>query len=249
GIEQMAIDRLRRSNQRLDVFAFVAEQRLIDVKVVVETELVQDFLDLMLDRYRPNLRRHADVDIDGADAGEIIGPVRGAAFNAADVDLWEQRAGWGFVDVLLLEFRRPLLQGGDDLGHLHDGIHLLHRVGRAIGPPGRLGLSERRDLDLHHPGLRPNDVQVGAVGHDGVIVVHAVREQVARADAFAAVFPALPRTDRAAGDLADDGREDQVALEPNAALLQCLARDHKSRNTPLHVRDAEPLDLVADDAS
>ena len=96
----------------------------------------------------PHLRRHSHVDVDRANTRKVIRPIGHAAFDAADIDLRKQGAGGGNIDVFLLEFRRPFFHGRDDLRHLDDGVHLLHRVGRALGSPRSLGLAEGRDLDL-----------------------------------------------------------------------------------------------------
>ena len=103
-------------------------------------------------------------------------------------------------------------------------LHLLHREVRALGAPGGFRLAEGRDLDLHDAGLRPDDVEVRAVAAHGVVGVHAVRQQMLGADAFAAILLGLPRTDRRAGNLSDHAGEDDVALELNAALSSAPCR-------------------------
>src|SRR6202008_4357428 len=60
---------------------------------------------------------------------------------------------------------------------------------------------------------------------------------------------ALPGADRGAGNLADDRRQNYVPLELYAAVLERLAGDHEGCNAPLHIRDAGPLSLAADDAA
>src|SRR5947208_2835965 len=79
--------------------------------------------------------------------------------------------------------------------------------------------------------------------------MHPVRQEVAGAGALAAVFLALPRPDRRAGNLSDDRGENNVALELDPACLQRFPSDHEGCQAALHVRDAETLDLVADDAA
>jgi hypothetical protein len=49
--------------------------------------------------------------------------------------------------------------------------------------------------------------------------MHAVGQEMARANALPAMFLALPGADGSAGNLADDSREDHVALKLDAALL------------------------------
>src|SRR5437764_13207782 len=79
--------------------------------------------------------------------------------------------------------------------------------------------------------------------------MHSVSEEMARAGAFAAIVRGLVRTDGSAGNLTHHGGEDDIAFERNDALLQRLAGDHESGQATLHVRDTEPLDLVADNAA
>ena len=162
--EEVLVNLLGRFHQRLDILAFVAEQRLVELELVVDAERLQRLFHLVLDRNGPHLRRHADVDIDRADAGKVIRPVGRAAFDGADIDLRKQRPGRRLIDVLLLELRAPALDRGDDLGHLHDRIDAFHRIGGALRSPGGLRLAEGGDLRLHDAGLRPDDVQVRAVG-------------------------------------------------------------------------------------
>src|SRR3972149_4625454 len=70
---------------------------------------------------------------------------------------------------------------------------------------------------------------------------------MARAGALATIFFGLPGADGRARDLANDGGENDVAFEIDAAIFQRLARDHESRHAPFHVGDTEALDFVADD--
>jgi len=65
--------------------------------------------------------------------------------------------------------------------------------------------------------------------------MHAMREQMARAGAFAAIILRLPLPDGRTGNLADDRREYDVALEPHATPLQSLAGHHERRDAALHV--------------
>src|SRR5262249_50921628 len=143
----------------------------------------------------------------------------------------------------------PFLDGADDPGHLHDRVLFLHRIRGSLRAPRGLGLAESRDLELYHAGLGPDDVEVRAVGRHRIIRVHDVREKWARTDAFAAVCRRLPRPHRGAGNLSDHGGKNHISLEPDAASAERLAGDHEGRNPALHVRDAEALDLVADDAA
>lgn len=63
---------------------------------------------------RTDLRRHVHVDVDVADAGEVVGTVRGGVLDAADGDLGPDRTGRRFVHGLLLEICSPPLDGLDD---------------------------------------------------------------------------------------------------------------------------------------
>ena len=107
--------------------------------------------------------------------------------------VWQSRPS-GVVNDEQAEW---LLQRADDSGHLDDGVHLLHRIVGPLGSPGRFGLAEGRNLDQHDAVLGPDDIEIRPVGHDRVVRVHAVREQMARADALAAVHRVeLPHLER-----------------------------------------------------
>ena len=92
-------------------------------------------------------------------------------------------------------------------------------MGRAIRAPGGFGLTEGLNLDLDDAGLCPDDVQIRAIGDDGIIGVHAVGQQMPGAGAFAAVFFGLPRPDRSARDFADNRRKNDVAFELDLLFL------------------------------
>src|SRR5215469_951398 len=96
--EKVAEDLLRRLQERLDVLALVAKQGPVDIEIVSDAQAVQHSLELGLDHDGADLRRDAYVDVDRADAGKIIRPVRRAAFDGADIDLRKQGAGGRFVD-------------------------------------------------------------------------------------------------------------------------------------------------------
>ena len=170
----MLIDFFRGLDQRFHAFALVPEEGFVNVHLVFDTQLVQCLFHLILYRHRPYLRGHAHVDVNRADAGKVVRPIGRSAFDAADIDLGVQRAGRGFINIFFFELCRPFLQRGDNLGHLDDGVHLLHRMSRALGAPSRFGFTESRDLDLHDSVLGPNDIEIRTVGDNGVIGVHAV---------------------------------------------------------------------------
>ena len=89
----------------------------------------------------------------------------------------------------------------------------------------------------------------GAVGHDGVVGLDAVGEQVAGAGALAAVESGLVRPDGGAGDLPRHRRQDQVALEGHAALLERLAGHHEGRQPRLHVGRGQAEHLAVPDGA
>ena len=74
-------------------------------------------------------------------------------------------------------------------------------------------------------------------------------QQVAGAGALPAVVARLIWTDRRAGDLADDGGEDHIALKWHAAALQRCAGDHEGGDPALHVGDAQAAHLAIQDGA
>ena len=188
--------------------------------------------DFALDRDRADLRRHPHVDINGADARKIVRPIRRPALDGADIDLRPQWTGGRIVDIFLLEGRSPLFQRSDDPRHLDDGIHFLHRELCAPGAPGRLRLAEGRDLDLHHSGLRPHDVEVRAVAAHGIVGMHPVGQQMVCADAFAAILLRLPCADRRTRNFSDTQARITSPLSLIAALLDGLSGAIKDASPP-----------------
>ena len=65
----------------------MAEQRLVNFHVVVQAEAIQRDFQFIFDGHRSDLRRHADIDVDRADAGKIIGSVGRAALDALRIYL------------------------------------------------------------------------------------------------------------------------------------------------------------------
>src|SRR5829696_4723038 len=166
----------------------------------------------MLNLHGAYLRRHANVDVDRADAGKIVRPVGRAAFDAADIYFRVKRSGRRLINILSFEFTAPFFDGIDDFRHFYDGVHLDHRVGFTVGTPRCFGFARGLNLYLDDAVLRPDDVHVGAIAADRVVGVHAVGEQMARAGAFAAIFFGLPGTDGRARDLADYCRQNDITL-------------------------------------
>src|SRR5262249_53347969 len=83
--EQVPVDLFGTLDQRLDIFALMPEQRFIDVHLEIEAGRVEYLLQFALNRHRPYLRRHADIDVDRAHAGEIIRPIGCATLDGADI--------------------------------------------------------------------------------------------------------------------------------------------------------------------
>ena len=66
----------------------------IELDVIIEgisdvrvAKTIKRLFHFMFDRDRAHLRRHADIDIDRADAREVVRPVGSAALDGADIDL------------------------------------------------------------------------------------------------------------------------------------------------------------------
>ena len=106
------------------------------------------------------------------------------------------------------------------------------------------GLAVGGDLDEDGAALGPGDAELGRLHHDAVVPHHAVGHQVARAVSLAAVGGALVVVHRRAADLAGYAGDDDVALEPDTALLERLGHDQRAGERPLVVDDAAAVDDV-----
>src|SRR5918997_116970 len=67
---------------------------------------------------------------------------------------------------------------------------------------------------------------------------------MAGSSALASVGAGLVRTDGCARDLAGDRRENTVAFQVDAALLQRFTRNHESGNAGFHIRCAKTKDFA-----
>ena len=106
------------------------------------------------------------------------------------------------------------------------------------------GLAVGADLDEHGAALRPGDAELGRLHHDAVVPHHAVGHQVTRAVPLAAVGGALVMVHRRAADLPRHARDDDVALELDAALLEGLGHGQGAGERPLVIDDAAAVDDI-----
>ena len=96
----------------------------------------------------------------------------------------------------------------------------------------------------HGAALGPGDTELRGLHHDAIVPHHAVGHQVTRTVPLAAVGGALVVVHRRAADLPRHPRDDDVALELDAALLERLGHGQGAGERPLVIDDAAAVDDV-----
>ena len=98
----------------------------------------------------------------------------------------------------------------------------------------------RRDAQPERAEVAEHELRLGRLAEDAHVGDAAVRDEVARAGRVAAVLGALRVAPLRLLDLAADGRDEHVAAQPHARVLQRAHRLDVAGERALHVRDAEP---------
>ena len=98
----------------------------------------------------------------------------------------------------------------------------------------------RRDAHPQRPEVAEHELRLGRLAEDAHVGDAAVRDEVARPGRVAAELGALRVAPLRLLDLAADGRDEQVAAQPHARVLQRAHRLDVAGERALHVRDAEP---------
>src|SRR3990170_2073456 len=166
------------------------------------------------------------------------GPPRRAPSDRSYGHLRDHAAAGVLVAVALLIAERPLLQGQDDLRHLHNGIWVLFQL---VGPIdiGRVDVpAVHGDLEKGVPRLGPAYHEVRCLADEGIVGQEAVGDQVLDPQSLAQVPGALELIDRRLADLPRRRRQEQVAFQRYATLLNGLPGDHERRYAPLGVDEA-----------
>ena len=102
-------------------------------------------------------------------------------------------------------------------------------------PWTRIAQPERAEVAEH-------DLALGRLAEQAHVRDAAVRDEVARAGRVAAVLRALRVALLRLLDLAADGRDQHVAAQPHARVLQRAHRLDVAGERALHVRDPEPVE-------
>ncbi len=159
-----------------------------------------------------------------------------AALDRADVDDRLRAA---------VRVRRIVLPARDPLEHRVE--HLARAQDRVAVAPA---LAERRvdevavdaDPQPERAEVAEHDLALGRLAEQAHVRDAAVRDEVARAGRVAAVLRALLVALLRLLDLAADGRDQDVAAQPHARVLQRAHRLDVAGDRALHVRDAEPVE-------
>ena len=141
--------------------------------------------------------------------------------------------------------RGVVLPGRDPLENRVE--HLARAQDRVAVAPA---LAERRvDEVAVHADAQPeraevaeHDLALGRLAEQAHVGDAAVRDEVARAGRVAAVLRALRVALLRLLDLAADRRDQDVAAQPHAGVLQRAHRLDVAGDRALHVRDAEPVE-------
>ncbi len=159
-----------------------------------------------------------------------------ATLDRADVD--DRLRAAVRVRGIVLPGRDPLEHGVENLACAQDRV--------AVAPP----LAERRvDEVAVHADPQPeraevaeHDLALGRLAEQAHVGDAAVRDEIPRAGRIAAVLGSLRVALLRLLDLAADGRDEDVAAQPHAGVLQRAHGLDVAGDRALHVRDAEPVE-------
>ena len=141
---------------------------------------------------------------------------------------------------IVLPRRDPLQHGGEHLVHAQDRV----LVALALAERGVDEVAVHADAQPERAEVAEHDLALGRLAEQAHVGDAAVRDEVARAGRVAAVLRARRVAVLRLLDLAADRRDQHVAAQPHARVLQRAHRLDVAGERALHVRDAEPVEAA-----